>query len=238
MNTVKNGILAVLVSSFLLSGCGETGVQEYDGSENISAELYETESESITESQSDAPVEFLPPNMSMNDLLNMIQIDGKTLSMPTTLEDILALNDDFTYEMAFSEYYASPEDCIKDMGGVFYDVDYKGEKIFQTVIAKDDYTGNCMDSLIYRFSNGFGKNLIEANIDFNLTDNIDLNSTFDDVITVFGTPNDSSINTPHDLCYLFKSNDIQYKLRFCFNVDKSTDTFNELKSIQISCERE
>ena len=235
MNTVKNGILAVLVSSFLLAGCGETGVQEYDGSENTSAELYETESKSITESQSDAPVEFLPPNMYMNDLLNMIQIGGKTLSMPTTLEDILALNDDFTYEMAFSEFYASPEDCIKDMGGVFYDIDYKGEKIFQAVIAKDDYTGNCMDSLIYRFSNGFGKNLIESNIDFNLTDNIDLNSTFDDVITVFGTPNDSSNNTPHDLCYLFKSNDIQYKLRFCFNVDKSTDTFNELKSIQISC---
>ena len=57
MNTVKNGILAVLVSSLLLAGCSETGVQEYDGSKNISTELYETESGSITESQSDAPVE-------------------------------------------------------------------------------------------------------------------------------------------------------------------------------------
>lgn len=261
MNKIKkSALLLILASSLLLSGCDVISAQEYDKLENISADFSSIDSRSVseetiaatsetltnaengqihktTDENSNSSNEYLPEGMSMNDLLNMIQIDGKTLSMPTTLENILALNDDFTCEMAFSDLYASPEDSIKDMGGVFYDINCKGKKIFQVVIAKDDYTGNYMNSLVYKFSNGFGKNIIESNIDFELVNHIDLNSTSDDVITLFGAPNDSSNNSPHDLCYLFSNDDIQYKLRFCFNFDKNTDTFNELKSIQISCER-
>ena len=225
-------------SSTVFTGGESTNIQ---ASEPVETNIISVEPQVTTalksETENQNSESYLPPNMSMDDLLNMIQIDGKTLSMPTTLENILALNNDFTYEMAFSDLYASPEDSIKDMGGVFYDINCKGEKIFQVVIAKDDYTGNYMNSLIYKFSNGFGKNMIESNIDFKLVNQIDLNSISDDVIIVFGAPNDSSNNSPHDLCYLFSNEDIQYKLRFCFNVDKNTDTFNELKSIQISCER-
>ena len=47
MNKVKNGILAVLVSSFLLAGCGETGVQE--SNEKVFSESTYSTSEAVSD---------------------------------------------------------------------------------------------------------------------------------------------------------------------------------------------
>ena len=199
MNIYKNRFLILLLSSsLLLSGCEMSSAQEYEESENFSADFGAVDSSTVFTGgesayiQASEPVEtniisvepqvttalksetenqnsesYLPPNMSMDDLLNMIQIDGKTLSMPTTLEDILALNDDFTCEMAFSEFYSTPEKCIEDMGGVFYDIKYNDSNLFQIIILKDDFTGDYMKSKIYIISSGFGKEFVDVGISLN-----------------------------------------------------------------------
>ena len=160
MSKMKNLILMLAVS-LMLSGCGGNKPVSIDETQSVSEDSAVSENASVaeetvlnTENQepSDSQEEYLPEGFTMDDLLNMIQIDGKTLSMPTTLENILTLNDDFTCEMAFSDLYASPEDSINDLGGVFYDIKYKNEKLFQIVISKDDYNGDYMTSRIYKFS--------------------------------------------------------------------------------------
>ena len=181
---------------------------------------------------------YLPPNMSMDDLLNMIQIDGKTLSMPTTLEDILALNDDFTCEMAFSDLYSTPEKCIENMGGVFYDINYKGEKFLKVVIFKDDYNGDCMSSVIYRFVGGFGKKRLEdLGIAFSLTNNINLYSTSEDIKQIFGDPNSFIANEPYNYIYAFYNDEVKVTITFGF-IDKSENgIYSELGVIQYEVER-
>ena len=77
MNKVKNGILAVLVSSFLLSGCGETGVQESNREEDISV------SEQTSENAENYP--------DFNEI-NKITIGDRTVSLPFKAKE---LGDDF-----------------------------------------------------------------------------------------------------------------------------------------------
>ena len=270
MNIYKSSFLILLLSSsLLLSGCEMSSVQEYEESENFSADFGAVDSSTVfaggesTNIQASEPVEtniisvepqvttslksetenqnsesYLPPNMSMDDLLNMIQIDGKTLSMPTTLEDILALNDDFTCEMAFSEFYSTPEKCIEDMGGVFYDINYKGEKFLKVVIFKDDYNGDCMSSVIYRFVGGFGKKRLEdLGIAFSLTNNINLYSTSEDIKQIFGDPNSFIANEPYNYIYAFFNDEVKVTITFCF-IDKSENgIYSELGVIQYEVER-
>lgn len=86
MNKVKNGILAVLVSSFLLSGCGETGVQENNGGDNFSV------ADQISESFENYP--------DFNEI-NKITIGDRTVSLPFKAEE---LGNQFFIEYYVDEY--------------------------------------------------------------------------------------------------------------------------------------
>ena len=226
-------------SSTVFAGSESTGIQASEPVETniISVEPQVTTSlKSETENQNSES--YLPPNMPMEDLLNMIQIDGKTLSMPTTLEDILALNDDLSCEMAFSELYSTPEKCIADMGGVFYDINYKGEKFLKVVILKDDYNGDCMSSVIYRFVGGFGKKRLEdLGIAFSLTNNINLYSTSEDIKQIFGDPNSFIANEPYNYIYAFYNDEVKVTITFCFIDESENGIYSELGVIQYEVER-
>ena len=269
MNIYKNRFLILLLSSsLLLSGCEMSSAQEYEESENFSADFGAVDSSTVFTGgesayiQASEPVEtniisvepqvttalksetenqnsesYLPPNMSMDDLLNMIQIDGKTLSMPTTLEDILALNDDFTCEMAFSEFYSTPEKCIEDMGGVFYDIKYNDSNLFQIIILKDDFTGDYMKSKIYIISSGFGKEFVDVGISLNLLNKINLNSSSTDILNILGYPNASTNLEPYNYGYSFFDNDYIINIKFCFVDEPQNDSYYELGSIQYNVER-
>lgn len=141
MNKIKKStLLLLLASSLLLSGCDLISAQEYEESENISTDFSSIDSGSVseetiaatsetltnaengqihktTDENSNSSNEYLPEGISMDDLRNMVQINGKTLTMPTTLTDIMKLDDRFSYVMAFSEFLSSPEDSIDQMGG-------------------------------------------------------------------------------------------------------------------------
>ena len=254
-------LAAALSTSFLLSACGsvntETGGSLKSGIDDVYAhEFFEETSVSANEEvlvgknihtdkrvknetdikkgKSEEPEIVLPPNMTMDDLLNMIQINGKILSMPTTLNDIMALGDEFSYEMAFSEYYQTPEDSIEDMDGVFYDIYYNEERICQIVILKNDYTGDVLDSKIKKFSNGFGSaDIQKSNVNFLLSCGIDLESTVGDVEDIFGEPNNNSKNRPYVLGYRFYDQGTEYNIDFSYIGEENGDFSDELASILI-----
>ena len=116
MNKVKNGILAVLVSSFLLAGCGETGVQEsnekvfsestYSTSEAVSdikepkyrKEYDENGSLYLVNNETGDVITSFPEGWSAERISKMVTIDGYQLTLPCKVSDILALSDDFRAE--------------------------------------------------------------------------------------------------------------------------------------------
>lgn len=220
------------------AGCGSTNIQ---ASEPVETNISSVEPQVTTVQNSAAENQnsnsYLPPNMSMDDLLNMIQIDGKTLSMPTTLENILALNDDFTCEMAFSDLYASPEDSINDLGGVFYDINCKGEKIFQVVIAKDDYNGDYLTSRIYKFSSLLNvENFKKANLNFNIS-GIEFDCSIDKVIKTFGEPN-THTNATNSFAYKFYDKNVIYKIEFLYYLDEKENEYDNKHICSINVQTE
>ena len=262
MNKIKKSTLLLLMaSSLLLSGCDVISAQDYDKLENISSDFGSIDSGSVSEETTDVKSatltnaendqihkttdensnstnEYLPEGISMDDLLNMIQIDGKTLSMPTTLENILALNDDFTCEMAFSDLYASPEDSINDLGGVFYDIKYKNEKLFQIVISKDDYNGDYMTSRIYKFSSLLNvENFKKDNLNFNIINGIEFDCSFDKVIKTFGEPN-THTNATNSFAYKFYDKNVIYKIEFLYYLDEKENEYDNKHICSINVQTE
>lgn len=224
----------------MFAGCGSTNIQANETVEtNITSvePQVTTVQNSVSDNQNSDS--YLPPNMSMDDLLNMIQIDGKTLSMPTTLEDIFALNDEFTCEMAFSELYSTPEKCIEDMGGVFYDVKYMDEKLFQIVISKNDYNGDYLSSKIYKFSSLLNyENFEKTNLKFNIINGIGFDCSFDKVIKTFGEPN-AHTNAANSYAYKFYDEKIIYRIEIFYYLDEKENEYDNkhVCSINIQTER-
>ncbi|MCM1524427.1 MAG: hypothetical protein NC120_08225 [Ruminococcus sp.] len=102
----RKQFLAILTACTMLFGFA--GCQGDDGAESVdtvqvteqTAIGAESTSENITAMLSEIEQEIvLPPNMTMDDLLNTVQINGKTLTMPTTLNNIMALDNGFSYSL-------------------------------------------------------------------------------------------------------------------------------------------
>ena len=107
-------LLAAMTMMSCAAACsGETEAVGAAGGEvpqNTASASAESESAEISQEaeQSDSSEETnLPDGMTMDDLKNMIQINGKTLSMPTTLNDILALDEGFSYEFLLEDSFDS-----------------------------------------------------------------------------------------------------------------------------------
>ena len=243
-NIMRKRVMAIALLSAVIgtafSGCGQTDTQTNESTE-VKISLAEPKAAAVQDlNVANQKNDFcLPPNLSMDDLLNMLQIDGKTLSMPTTLEDIFALNDNFTCEMAFSELYSTPEKCIENMGGVFYDVKYKDEKLFQVAILENDYNGDYLSSKIYKFSSLFNyENFEKADLKFNIINGIGFDSSFDKVIKTFGEPN-AHTNATNSCAYKFYDKDIIYRIEFLYYLDEKENEYDNkhVCSINIQSER-
>ena len=160
MNIYKNSFLILLLSSsLLLSGCEMSSAQEYTKAENISADFSATDksiteetiaatSETLTNAEngqihktidenSNSLNEYLPEELTMDDLRNMVQINGKTLTIPTTLTDIMKIDDRFSYSMTYADYFSTPEESLKEQGSVMYDIICNGSNFIDVGILKE-----------------------------------------------------------------------------------------------------
>lgn len=260
MNIYKNRFLILLLSSsLLLSGCDKISAKEYTKEENISADFSATGSESIAEETIAATSEtltnaengqihktidengnslneYLPKEISMDDLRNMVQINGKTLTMPTTLSDIMKIDDRFSYSMTYADYFSTPEESLKEQGSVMYDIICNGSNFIDVGILKDDYKDDFENSIISVYPPGFYFNKFEeADLELTfLNEKISENSTPDDIIELFGEPNNQNSIAPHDMNYLFYNKEYNIIISFIFNKSEELSECN-LICIRIEC---
>ncbi|MBQ5316920.1 MAG: hypothetical protein J6I96_05140 [Oscillospiraceae bacterium] len=165
--------------------------------------------------------ERLPNGYSMDDLLNGIQINEKTLSMPTTLENILSIKDGFSYKLAnvYEDLYDSevtPEEIFTNAESIEYDILYNNSHLLQISIDKNDYYKYGVEKApISSFGYGFST-LYFDNTDLNFVylNKIGFDSHYSDIINCLGSPQNPLDN--EECNYIFHSNGITYELSFKF----------------------
>lgn len=209
-------LAAALSTSFLLSACGsvntETGsnninlgydgvyAQEYVEETSVSANeevlvgknihtdkrvKNETDIKKGKE-KSEEPEIVLPPNMTMDDLLNMIQINGETLALPTTINKIMEFDEKFSYEAEYADENSPLYNGRQK--GFYVNIFYDDVEMFSTAFPSDENDiKKVLDEDIYGIDIG-KNNCKEAGVIFNLSCGIDFESSYDDVINIFGEP--------------------------------------------------
>lgn len=220
-----------------LAGCQGDNEEEIINTEQAT-EQTTTAAENVSENDTEALPEIeretvLPPNMTMDDLLNIIQINDKTLTMPTTLDDITAIDDGFSYELAFADAYNSLDEYYEDQGHLFYDIFYNGTFVLQAYVVEIDNFEMISSAKIRSFSSGFGRDLIDAGLDFKLSCGIDLNSNSENVISLFGEQN-NNFSRYHGLKYAFNDGTCNLKIDFSFKSKSSdVDPEDEMRAVYI-----
>lgn len=235
MKKQVKGSAALLSVMLLMPACGAEG-SETGGSEAAQAQNYEAETSvsANEEPVADTSIKIetaenkgetesvLPSDMTMDDLLNMVQINGKTLTMPTTLDNIMALDDGFSYELAFADHYESIEEYYKSQGHLFYDIFYNGVFVMQASVVQ-----------IEGFPSGFGWDMTDAGLELNLSCGIDLGSNSEDVIAIFGEQN-NNFSFYHGLKYEFSDSDRSCRVDFSFKSKSSNvESEDEMRAIYI-----
>lgn len=117
------------------------------------------------------------------------------------------------------------------MGVVFYDVYFDHLFVFQPCIQKEDYkkdVANCkIDSIPAGLNFKSFKNT-ELDLTF-LNGKVTENSSPEDIIALFGEPNNHNPSFPHKMMYIFCDKEYQFKLTFDFNIEQ------QLNGVIIEC---
>ncbi len=123
-------LITVCLMIFGLAGCqGDFKTESSDTEQAAQTSAAENESDSSTAISSDTEREtVLPPNMTMDDLLNIMQINGKAVELQLTVNELMEFDDKFSYEV---------DENSMDYGGknaFFTDVKYDDKFMFTTII--------------------------------------------------------------------------------------------------------
>ncbi len=232
-------ILTVSAMLLGLAGCqGDKAAESVDTEQANEQTTTAAESASENDTEDSPEIEretVLPLDMTMNDLLNMIQINGKTLTMPATLDNIMAIDDGFSYELAYADAYNSLDEYYEDQGHLFYDIYYNGTFVLQACVVEIDNFENISSAMIRSFSSGFGSDLEEAGLDFKLSCGIDLNSNSEDVILLFGEENNDPYGQyKNKLNYAFNDGACNLRIEFAFKSKGSdVDPEDEMRAVYI-----
>ena len=191
-------VLSILMS-VNLSGCGseEQNSREVDdvyaatveSTDPITAETAdatEKKKSETTDGSVDDDVN-LPPDMTFDDLHNMIKLNGQTISLPTTFNELLAIDDNFSYEWNNAEkQFKTPEEQLDNGLGVSFDLLYNDVFVTTVMIQPWTYNGNLLDSKVLSMFTFFEENCKKADLKILIADKLDFNSTKQDVIAIFG----------------------------------------------------
>ena len=162
---------------------------------------------------------LLPDGMTMDNLRNMLIINGKTLTMPTTLNNIMAIDDKFSYEAEFID-----ENSLIYNGkqtGFYVNILYDNVFMFTTSFASDvNDVQSILDDAIYTVN--FGKNNCKkTDINISTSCGLSFESSYEDIKNIFGEPKinnyDGNINKEYEFY------DDVYKCNLLFNVNPDED---------------
>ncbi|MCR5807400.1 MAG: hypothetical protein K6G68_10275 [Oscillospiraceae bacterium] len=153
-------VLSILMS-VNLSGCGseEQNAREVDdvyaatveSTDPITAETADATEKKKSETTYGSVDEEvnLPPDMTFDDLHSMIKLNGQTISLPVTFNEILAIDDKFSYEWNNAEkQFKTPEEQLDNGLGVSFDLMYNDVFVTTVMIQPWTYNGNLLDSQV------------------------------------------------------------------------------------------
>ena len=214
---MKKQIIAVLAAAACtFTACGNQGEEQVTSVEITAAQTEATELSKET---------VLPDGWTMDELRNILIINGKTLTLPTTLNKIMELDENFSYE---AEYVDEKSELYQGEKGFYIDILYAGQSMFMTVFASDeDDVQKVLDESLYNVSFN-NKNCENTNIIINTSCGLIFTSTYEDIVKVFGEPNtynsQDSIKT-----YEFYDGLYEYCIEFSINSD------NLISRIRVKC---
>lgn len=212
-------LLSILITTAIactLTACGNGGEGE------VTTAITTVNQTEATELSKET---VLPDGWTMDELRNILIINGQTLTLPTTLNKIMELDENFSYE---AEYVDEKSELYQGEKGFYIDVLYAGESMFMTVFASDDNdVQKVLDDSLYNV-NFNNKNCENTNIIINTSCGLNFTSTYEDIVNVFGKPNaynaQDSIKT-----YEFYDGLYEYCIEFSINSD------NLISRIRVKC---
>ncbi|MBQ4363678.1 MAG: hypothetical protein II782_06730 [Oscillospiraceae bacterium] len=198
-------LMTALIMCLYFAGCGNTE---------------KSAAAAVTESDV-----FLPKGYTMDDLKNMISIDGDTIPLPATADSIIeALGEHYSYD-AFSiaedqtpdEYFEEKSSC-----GVYIRKD-NDTILFSMSLAKENYTGSIADSPIYNIGTLRKDDFEKCGLELKLLDKLTFDSNVADIIKVLGEPSTGSAG--NNLRYVFYDDELELEITFrmekdCYKVGK------------------
>ncbi|MCM1524426.1 MAG: hypothetical protein NC120_08220 [Ruminococcus sp.] len=207
--------LAILTACTMLFGLA--GCQGDTVAESVDTEQISEQTTTVTENDSDSSAAvsseeiFMPEGWSKQDFQNMIQLNGKTLTLPTTLNK-LSEYDDFKFETEFIDenhelyidqnvlivYAIKNGICV--LGASFLCDSNQIEKVLDEPVTK---------IILHKVD------CEQAEVGVSISENIDFYSTGEQIRSVFGTPNIADDST--DMYYKFHDEENTYILRFEIN---------------------
>lgn len=167
---------------------------------------------------------IMPTGMTSDDLKNLIQINEKTLTLPTTLNELMEFDNKFTYKVV--DYIDENSWSYNGKKGFCVDVMYNNKYIFATVIYSEKNDEKAMlDFPMCAVI--FNKDLCQkAGIEVATTCGLDYNSSYNDIEKVFGVPNAES-GYSDMVKYIFSDSEYSYVLLFEINNEsKQIEEFN------------
>lgn len=209
-------ILITVAIACTLTACGNGGEGEVTTAVTTVNQTEATELSKET---------VLPDGWTMDELRNILIINGQTLTLPTTLNKIMELDENFSYE---AEYVDENSVLYSGKKGFYVDVTYNDIIMFTTSFVTNEndinlfLNSNISDVTFNR------KRCNEAEIDVKTSCGLDFNSTQENVMDLFGEGNIFDYSKSN-IRYAF--NDNRYTINMFFDIYEKE---NSISSITIS----
>lgn len=225
-NDLPVRLLTLMLAALMctsMSGCRGTA-EVSAGSESTDAHIAEstavTTQNNIKNSVSSNSDSYLPEGYSMEDLKNMLTINGKSISLPTTPEKFIEiLGDGYTYELDDMGLDLTIDEYFESFGSLSVNV-MKDNGICLCVlhIDKDSYTGDIGNSYICSLSGALTKSFKDCGADLSVCSAINFDSSIVDIKNTFGEPNGDR-TYDHWISYCFYDNECEITITFAIEQD-------------------
>ncbi len=232
----RGRLTAVLITAALaLVGCGEKQSAENDATEaQLSEQTTETtllksnEIEIISDTVNSSET-VLPENMTMDDLRNILVVNGETLTLPTSLNKLMEMDENFSYK---AEYVDEKSPLYNGKQKGFYvDIFYKGVLLTSVGFPtdKNDVSSILDDDMVCSLF--FSKiHCKETDMQVGLSCNLGFGSSLEEIEKIFGEPNVFTVDTTNK-DYEFYDKD--YKCKLSFEINSYNDNLVSWFSISI-----
>ncbi len=225
----KKKVLALIMSMTIaagLAGCAaESSVNKSVGDASTLSDIQPI-SESAQWQFPDDPKDY-----TVDDYRHMVSVNGITITLPTTINELKKLDEKFGYEVDY--VYDGVNQVLPD-GGTGYDIfiTYDGKKVCLTSFSSEPDEKFIPDSEI--FFAFFSNNYTDEAVDFKLFNEIKFGSEISDVKKKMSVPATSLREMTERYKYTFESYNVNVMLGYI----EQKELCSAIISIRENCENE